>query len=204
MLCVLHISLYTLFLILIGPVSGGTILDGTKEGEDIDVQESRTYIAAHWHGFEDLESDVIKVTWCAGLSSGACDVVEKTPLKPESTFVRKVLTQPISNGQKYYITVSATNSAGVTTSLSSDGVIVDDTPPMSGTVIDGIVSDVDYLNGEGDISARWSGFEDLESGVESYELALCDTRNLSSCPQPFTGVGKATNVTITGKNIIRR
>ena len=86
----------------------------------------------------------------------------------------------------------------MTTSLTSDGVTVDDTPPISGTVIDGIVSDVDYLNGEADIRARWIGFVDLESGVESYEVALCDARNLSSCPQPFTGVGQPTNVTITG------
>ena len=76
---------------------------------------------------------------------------------------------------------------------------MDETPPTSGTVIDGSVSDVDYLNGEQDVSARWFNFEDLESGIESYEIALCDARNLSFCPQFFTGVGQATNVTITGK-----
>ena len=192
----------TLVLILIGPMGGGAILDGSKEGQDIDVQESRTSIAAHWHAFEDPESDVIKVMWCAGLSFGACDIVEETQLKPETTFARKVLTHPILNGQRYFVTVSVTNGAGVTTSVTSDGMIVDDTPPISGTVIDGIVSDVDYLNGENDISARWFGFVDLESDIESYEVALCDARNLSSCPQPFIAVGKAANVTITGKNII--
>ena len=124
--------------------------------------------------------------------------MKETQLEPDSTFAQKILTQPIMNGQRYYVTVTATNSAGVTTSLISDGVTVDDTPPISGNVIDGIVSDVDYLNGEADIRASWFGFVDLESGVESYEVALCDARNLSSYPQPFTGVGQATNVTITG------
>ena len=185
-----------------GPINGGGIQDGSEGGGDIDVKESRSHIAAYWNAFEDLESDVIKVTWCAGLSSGDCDLVKETQLKPDSTSVRKVLTQPIKNGQRYYITVTATNTAGVTTSLTSDGVTVDDTRPISGTVIDGIVSDVDYLNGEGDVSASWFGFEDLESGIESYEVALCEARSLSSCPQPFTGVGKKKNVTITGTNII--
>ena len=137
--------------------------------------------------------------WCAGTSPGSCDLVGKTLLSPTSTSVSKVLTEPLKNGQRYFVTVNATNSAGVTTSLTTDGVTVDDTPPFSGTVIDGPVSDIDYLNGENDITARWFGFEDLESGTAFYEVALCDARNLSSCPQPFTGVGNTTNITITGK-----
>ena len=182
----------------LGPDNGGQILDGIEESKDIDVQRSRTHVAAHWNAFEDLESDVVKVTWCAGLSQGSCDLIEETLLTPASTSVRMVLTKPIKNGQRYYSTVNATNSAGVVSSLTSDGVTVDDTPPVPGTVVDGIASDVDYLNGEDDVSARWFGFKDLESGVESYEVALCDARNLSFCPQPFTGVGQATNLTITG------
>ncbi len=187
--------------ILTGPINGGAILDGTEEGKDIDVQQSRTVIEAHWSAFDDLESDVIKVTWCAGLSSSACDLVNETQLDHNSTLARSVLTNPIMNGQKYYVKVKATSGAGVTTSLTSNGVTVDDTPPMSGTVIDGMVSDVDYVNGEDDIRARWFDFVDLESDIQSYEVALCDARNVSFCPQPFTAVGLFTNVTITGKII---
>lgn len=183
---------------MVGPVNGGQILDGTKEAEDIDIQQSRLHISAHWRAFEDLESDVIGLTWCAGSIPGACDLVKETQLNPTSTSTRKVLIEPIKNGQRYYVTVNATNGAGVVTSLTSDGVTVDETPPTSGTVIDGNILDVDYLNGEQDVSARWFNFEDLESGIESYEVALCDARNLSFCPQSFTGVGQATNVTITG------
>lgn len=183
---------------MVGPVNGGQILDGTKEGEDIDIQQSRTHIAAHWSAFEDLESYVIGVTWCAGSSPGVCDLVEETQLTSTSTSVRKVLIEPIKNGQRYYITVNATNGAGVVTSLTSDGVTVDETPPTSGPVIDGSVSDIDYLNGEQDVSARWFNFDDLESGIESYEVALCDARNLSFCPQPLTGVRQARNVTMSG------
>lgn len=124
-----------------------------------------------------------------------------TQLGLESTSVLYVLTEPIARGQRYYVTVKATNSAGVITSLTSDGVTVDDTPPISGIVVDGMVSDVDYVNGEDDISARWFDFVDFESGIESYEVALCDARNLSSCPQPSTSVGQVANVTITGEII---
>lgn len=175
------------------------ILDGNKYGVDIDIQRNRILIAAHWSAFEDLESEIKSITWCAGLSSGTCDLVKETQLGQDNTLVSMVLTEPIVNGQRYYVTVKATNGAGVTTSLTSDGVTVDDTPPIPGTVIDGAVFDVDFVNGEDDIKASWSDFMDVESDIESYEVALCDTWNLSSCSQAFTAVGNTTDVTIAGK-----
>ncbi|KAJ7389362.1 hypothetical protein OS493_032219 [Desmophyllum pertusum] len=77
--------------------------------------------------------------------------------------------------QRYYITVNATNGAGVVTSLTSDGVTVDETPPTSGTVIDGSVLDVDYLNGEQDVSARWFNLKTW-SLVSSLTRLLCATQ----------------------------
>lgn len=182
-----------------GPTSEGQILDGTKEGKDVDFQKSRTFIAAHWNEFEDLESDVKSIKWCAGLSPGSCNLVQETELTPSSTSTRKVLNKSVKNGERYYVTVNVVNGAGVQTSYMSDGVTVDETPPTSGIVIYGDGIESSYVNGERDISANWINFEDLESGIESYEIALCDTRNMSFCPQSFTGVGKATNVSITGK-----
>ena len=182
---------------LTGPI-GGVLLDGNKEGKDIDFQQSRTDIKAQWSAFEDTESDVIKITWCAGFSSGACNLVRKTELDLDTEYILKDLMDPITNGRRFFITVTATNSAGMTTSVTSDGVTVDDTAPIPGIVIDGSVLDLDYVNGEDDISASWVGFQDLESGLMSYSVALCDARNWSSCPHPFTGVGQATNVTLTG------
>ena len=163
------------------------------------MQRSRDHIFAHWTAFEDLESDVVQLTWCSGSSPGSCDLVEETLLTPESTSIERVLNDPIPNGQRYFVTVNVTNSAGVTATLTSDGVTVDDTPPISGLVVDGLGLDVDFLNGEADINARWFGFEDFESAIESYQVALCNVRISSLCPQPFTGLGKASNVTITGK-----
>ena len=139
------------------------------------------------------------MSWCAGLSSGTCDLVNEMQLGQDSTFVSRFLTKPIMNGQRYYVTVKATNGAGVTTSVTSDGVTVDDTPPIAGIVIDVAVIDINHVNGESDISASWSDFQDVESGIDSYEVAFCDSWNLSSCPQTFTKVGNATNVTIAGE-----
>ena len=143
------------------------------------------------------------MSWCAGLSSGTCDLVNETQLGQETTFVSRLLSEPIMNGERYYVSVKVTNGAGVTTSVTSDGVTVDDTPPVAGIVIEGAVIDINYVNGENDISASWSNFEDVESGIDSYGVAFCDAWNLSSCPQTFTEVGNATNVTIAGKIQLR-
>ncbi|XP_068740821.1 uncharacterized protein [Montipora capricornis] len=183
------------------PTNGGQILDGLKQGEDIDFQQSRTEISAHWTAFEDLESDVVQITWCLGSSPGSCDLVEETSLTPTSTSVLQVLAQPIKNGQRFFVTVNATNNAGLTASITSNGVTVDNTPSISGSVIAGIGLDVDFLDGEADVNGRWFGFEDLESGIESYEVALCDARNSSWCPQPFCRIGQATNINITGLDL---
>ncbi len=49
----------------------------------------------------------------------------------------------LSPGRKYFTTVTACNTAGVCSSpSSSDGVILDGTPPVTGTVQDG-TSDMD-------------------------------------------------------------
>ncbi|XP_022799532.1 uncharacterized protein LOC111337483 [Stylophora pistillata] len=186
-----------------GPTNEGTVMDGNTEGEDVNVQQSRILIAAHWNAFDDLESDVVKLTWCAGLSPGLCDLVKETELNNNNTSIRYFLSKPILNGYRYFVTVKATNGAGVTSLLKSDGVMVDDTPPISGSVIDGLESDRNYVNGEDDISASWFAFMDLESGIDSYKVALCHERNLSNCPQPFTSTGKTTNVTISGLDLER-
>ena len=174
------------------------MFDGKEEGVDIDDQQSARDVTAHWNGFDDAESDVTEVTWCAGTAPGKCDIVTQTQIQPTETSVHWVLDEPMSNGQRYYVTVQAMNGAGVRTSLTSDGVTVDITPPLPGLVIDGDFADVDYLYGEDDVTARWFNFSDSESGLQSYEVAVCDTRNLSYCPQTFVGVGKTTNVTIAG------
>lgn len=145
---------------------------------------------------------MVKLSWCAGLSPGLCDLVKETELINNSTSIRYFLSKPIMNGYRYFVTVKATNGAGVTSLLKSDGVMVDDTPPTSGSVVDGLGSDRNYVNGEDDVSASWSAFMDLESGIDSYKVALCHERNLSNCPQPFTSTGKTTNVTISGEELV--
>lgn len=121
-----------------------------------------------------------------------------TDIPTTTTSIETFLDKDLENGQRFYVMVEAINAAGVSTSLTSDGVTVDTSPPRPGAVIDGYDKDIDYVFGDQNLRARWFHFQDLESGMQYYEIAVCDSRDLNNCPQPYIGVNLATNVTITG------
>jgi hypothetical protein len=92
----------------------------------------------------------------------------------------------------------ATNGAGMTSIMVSDGVTVDYTPPNIGMVIDGQDGDIDYLKDGDTVYARWSEFEDGESGIKSYQFALCEKENITACPTAFSDTGLQTNISLSG------
>ena len=51
----------------------------------------------------------------------------------------------LGSGIRYYTTIIACNTADLCTSMTSDGVVIDNSPPTQGTVHDGVdVYDVEY------------------------------------------------------------
>ena len=136
-----------------------------------------------------------------GTAPRTCDILQFKNIATTSTSIDTVLDKDIGNGQRFYVTIQATNAAGVITVLSSDGVTVDTSPPRPGAVIDGYDKNIDFLFEDQKLTARWFEFQDEESGIQYYEVAVCDSRDLNNCPQPYVGVNLATNVTITGLDL---
>ena len=174
------------------------ILDSFEDTKDIDFQRSRTHVSAMWFDVEDPESDVISLTWCVGSRPRSCDFKPSTSLDVTASKISACLNQPINNGGRYYITLMATNGAGLTSIMVSDGVTVDYTPPSVGMVIDGQDGDSDYLKDGDTVYARWSEFEDGESGIKSYQFALCEKENITACPTAFSDTGLQTNISLSG------
>ena len=166
--------------------------------KDIDFQRSRTHVSTVWFQFEDPESDVIALTWCVGSRPGLCNLKPSTSLDVTANKVSAYLNQSIRNGDRYYVTLEAINGAGLTSVMVSNGVTVDYTPPNAGKVIDGQEGNIEYLNDGDTIYSRWSGFEDVESGIKSYQFALCEKQNITACPTTFSDTGTQTNTSLTG------
>ena len=181
-----------------GP-EGGSLWDGPRPGVDVKYQQSIDDVHATWDAFDDPESGVVALTWCAGSSPPKCDIAPQAALDVGATFVHHVLQKPMTDGQRCFVTIQATNGAGVVTSLTSSGVVVDSSSPIAGVVIDGEREDSDYLNGHEDIQASWSKFADSETGIQSYAVAVCSAIDQSSCLLTWFSVQNATNISLAGK-----
>ena len=177
------------------------IFDGTKNGEDIDYQQGRDQLSASWFKIEDPESNIVALSWCVGTTPASCDQIQNTPIDVTSTKVSTVLPQPAADGNRYYVTLTATNSAGLSTTMVSDGVTIDYTSPRPGVVVVGKDDSMGHIKNGDAIYAHWSGFEDAVSGIISYQFALCEMKNSSSCALEFTNIGLQTNITLSGLDL---
>lgn len=183
---------------LVAPIKS-PVHTGNKEGAEIKFQQSSYEVHAYWNSFEDPESDVVSLSYSIGSHPGKCDVFPNHYSSPSMNKMYVVLQHPMKTGQRYYVTVQAINGAGIITTVSSDSVLVDTTRPLAGEVFDGNSSvEIDYMYVDDDVVVSWSSFKDDESGIESYEVAICKSQNITDCPQPFTNVNNATAIKIAG------
>jgi N-acetylneuraminic acid mutarotase len=152
------------------PPVAGTVRDGT--GADITYQSSASSISANWSGFSDPESGIAGYSWAIGTTPGGLDILGWTAVGLSTSQTRTGLT--LSQGQNYYVSVQATNHAGLSTIATSNGVKVDTTPPIGGPVNDGSTSgqDLSTQTSTTAISANWTAFSDPESGITKLQWAI--------------------------------
>ena len=109
------------------PPVAGRVRDG-QTLEDIDFQAGGTFIYANWDEFQDEESGVTRYAWCAGTLKGTCDIIPEMDVSEHTAYGQQIRPS-LATGMAVFVTVSAYNGAGAVTRVSSDGVIVDSTPP---------------------------------------------------------------------------
>ena len=88
----------------------------------------RSYIAAHWSGFHDAESSLQSYTLSAGLWPDDDSLLPPTSLPPSTSSLLHPVTLPANI--TIYINLVAISNAGLMTSVTSDGVFIDDSPPI--------------------------------------------------------------------------
>lgn len=132
-----------------------------------------------------------KVSVCSAINANNCllrdmDVGNRT--------IICIADLEFKEGVKYVTKIRSTNIVGGVSELSSDGFVVDSTPPIMGEVTHvenpPLEESSQFTNSE--ISVEWSGFLDKESGVKKYHLCVgtqpgeCNVMN-------FTDVGNSTS-----------
>ena len=111
-------------------------------------------------------------------------------------------TAAMEPGTRYYVSVRAWNQAGLQTTVVSDGVLIDVTPPAGGVVFPSRHYGNRYAQSSTTtLAASWHSFEDRHSGVTSYHAAIYDVDDLTTPIVPYTGVGILTQFVFSGLSL---
>jgi len=107
-------------------------------------------------------------------------------------------------GVKYETRIRSTNIVALASELSSDGFVVDSTPPVMGEVthVENPPLEESFQFTSSEISVEWNGFLDKESGIQMYHLCIgtqpggCNVMN-------FTDVGNSSSYSSQGLQLVQ-
>ncbi|XP_070562336.1 uncharacterized protein [Ptychodera flava] len=152
------------------PPNAGFVYDGApgNSNKDIDYQSNTKSLKVYWEAFNDPHTRVTDYAWTIGTCPGCDDVLGEQHVGLNTEVEARHLN--LQQGVAYYSTVTACNAAGLCTSVSSDGVIPDDSPPIAGMVFDGPNDgDLTYQASRETFAAHWYNFHDQHSKLSHYE-----------------------------------
>ncbi|WAR31813.1 hypothetical protein MAR_034355 [Mya arenaria] len=169
------------------PPIGGHVLDGNWERKvDLDYQSDIYTIHANWKDFSDIESDIDYFNVGLGTDHYATDVQSLTNVGLKQDVL---WNGPFIPGEKYYTTVESCNKAGLCTQRSSDGIILDNSPPIMGRVQAGSgIHHSRYLPLNTSLKLQWAGFEDPQSDIDHFEVCLGRQKNLCDIVPSFNAL----------------
>ncbi|XP_071079258.1 uncharacterized protein [Haliotis cracherodii] len=158
----------------VGHVFDGRSLAGSAGVKDRDHITRTEDMGAHWDGFSDFHSAISHFLVKVGTCPGCEDTVAEFDAGARTDVVFHHII--FAEGVRYYVTVTACNKAGLCSSATSDGVILDQSPPVPGSVMDGTHDrDSQYQASRTFLGCKWYGFQDTESGLDFYEWQVGTT-----------------------------
>ncbi|XP_052806221.1 uncharacterized protein LOC128235438 [Mya arenaria] len=212
--------------------SQSLIQDNTEP--DTGIVECHEYIQSHfnvtcvWSGFADLQSKVERFYIFFGFEEGFDNIAPAYELSGDvHSYVTSAL--PVSHADTFYATVIAENSVGLQVRAYSSPISVDDTPPVSGVVVE--LKSASYIDPSdyektvqstkmacespdecnmvdavcqekmNTIRAAWSPFIDAESGIKSLQVAVGTIPGGGQLKPFFQIPNSAQNYEINGINL---
>jgi len=175
-----------------------SIIEGDQT-VDWDYQHTDTSIILAWLG-TDAASGVASYEYAVGTHPDSINIVTWTNaiLATDTTITGLSLTEGTIT---YYSSVRVTDAAGnLSEKYSGDGIIVDLTAPVTGTIIDGLTTELSYTGSNSVLSSSWQGFSDGISGIDYYEYAIGSTAGTSDIFD-WTNIALDSAVTTTALNL---
>ena len=101
--------------------------------------------------------------------------------------------------REYYVTLTATNTASLSTTTTVD-ILLDESPPTVGVVWEGLSDDgqaeMDFTSNPV-VQVRWHGFQDHESGISLYRVLLAERCMTGEEMEEAANVTAVQSVTMT-------
>ncbi|XP_041378093.1 uncharacterized protein LOC121390363 [Gigantopelta aegis] len=161
-------------------------------------------IVCTWDGFFEAESQIKEIQFQIGSQEGMDDVLAPVSLPGHTTMYQaKGLEDKLVSSRQYYATVTVINILDMTVSASFGPMTVDTTPPVAGTIVE--LSSIYYIDTTNSIdpevlnpikcntaedcekldsvchqsytsiSIAFQGFNDPETGIVRYQVAVGNT-----------------------------
>ncbi|KAJ4456942.1 putative Versican core protein [Paratrimastix pyriformis] len=161
--------------------SEGLVFDGcAQDRADQAAQTDPTTLCASWDGLDSPDqahNPVARVEYAVGTGTPAgapgwdslvpltvlADGLTADAVAPSRVTVTGLTLTP---GTRYYTTVVVTLASGLARNATSDGIVVDLTPPQTGAVAATMPA---FVARRASLLVAWSGFADPESGIAGYQ-----------------------------------
>ena len=155
-----------------------SIRDGKSTTEDLDWWISRSTLSFNWESFEDNGT----VDYEYAVSTSLTDLTNTINWKAVTDTNTQVTIPGLNliEGFTYYLSVRGTDITSKSDTATSDGITLDLTGPITGTVNDGSSLpgvDLTFINSTEKLGTNWNGFQDIigsgvASGIKSYTISL--------------------------------
>jgi len=153
---------------LTGP-TGSLVFDGYPV--DLDFSNATTALTGSWMSFSDSLSGINHYDYQIGTTPGTGNIIGWTTVGTDTSRTTTGLT--LVEAQTYYHSVRSFDSVGnVSAVVISDGISIDYSAPITGTVYDGLGADAAWTNSDTSLAFSWTGFHDAVSGIQYYKYAV--------------------------------
>lgn len=149
---------------------GGKVHDGSNVSQDEDYTSVDSSITCSWEGFSDPESGIAEYEVLSIVSG-----VAYPPRMVGTVQLSRDTSVSVRHGDRIRSLVTAINGAGSRTTVSTDGYLVDKTPPRLVSIgIENAQPRKPFYQSHSDsVTVLWS-YNDDESGIDSYKVTVIE------------------------------
>lgn len=131
------------------------------------------YLEFYWNKVIDVESGILFIEWCVGISNNLCDIVVWNFISLDVMNVKYYLYELLVFGIYVFVLLMVINRVELIIIVVIKFLLIDIILLLVGNVIVGIFLGIVYFKKGDNVKIKWYGFKDNESVLDYYEWVVC-------------------------------